>query len=90
MVKVSNVANLFDVKQSSNETLRDYLNRFCDACTCIMSPNEKILVDAFLKGLRANSFSESLVRIPALSLSEIRLRATTHIEAEDVMRQKRR
>jgi len=87
--KIPKMADLFDVRQNSDETLRDYLNRFCDACTNISSPNEEILVDAFVKGLRANTFSESLVRIPALSLSEIRSRATTHIEAEDVMRQKR-
>jgi len=88
--KLPKMADLFDVRQNPDETLREYLNRFCDACTNISSPNEEILVDAFVKGLRANTFSESLVRIPALSLSEIRSRATTHIEAEDVMRHKRR
>jgi len=53
------------------------------------APNEEFLVDAFVKGLRANSFNESLVKILTLSLSEIRLGATTHIKVEDVMRQKR-
>jgi len=48
------------------------------------------LVDAFLKGLRANSFSDSLVRNPAVSLAEIRARASIHIEADEVMRHKRR
>jgi len=86
--KLPKMADLFDVKKNSDETLREYLNCFCDACTSISSPNEEILVDAFVKGLRANTFSESLVRILTLSLSEIRSRATTHIEAEDVMRQK--
>jgi len=88
--KLPKMADLFDVRQNPDETLREYLNRFCDAFTNISSPNEELLVDAFVKGLRANTFSESLVRIPALSLSEIRSRATTHIEAEDVMRSKRR
>jgi len=88
--KLPKMADLFDLRQNPDETLKEYLNHFCDACTSISSPNEEILVDAFVKGLRANTFSESLVRIPALSLSEIRSRATTHIEAEDVMRQKRR
>ena len=89
-VKIPKVVDLFDVKQRLDETLRDFLNCLCYACTCITSLNEEFLVDAFLKGLTTNSFSESLVRIPALSLSEIRLRETTHIELEDVMRQKHR
>lgn len=37
-VKVPKMVDLFDMKQSSDETLRDYLNRFYDACTCISSP----------------------------------------------------
>jgi len=77
-VKASKIVDLFDVRQGSDKTLIDYLNCFCDACTSISTPNEEILVDAFVKGLRANSFNESLVWTPALSVSEIRLWATTH------------
>jgi len=43
-------------------------------------------VDAFVKGLRANSFNESLVKNLAISLAEVRLRASIHIETEDVIR----
>jgi len=88
--KPPRITYLFDIRQGSNEPLREYINRFCDASTSISNSDEEILVDAFLKGLRANSFSDSLVRNLAISLAEIRVRASIHIEADDVMRHKRR
>ncbi|XP_027935092.1 uncharacterized protein LOC114190415 [Vigna unguiculata] len=39
----------------------------------VVDPNDGLLVKAFVKGLRASSFSESLYRIPPKSLMEIRL-----------------
>ena len=86
--KPPRMSDLFDVRQGTEEPLRDYLNRFCDASTNIPNLDEEILVDAFVKGLRANSFSESLVKNLAISLAEVRLRVSIHIEAEDVMKHK--
>jgi len=42
--------------------------------------------------LRANPFSESLIRAPATTLAEVRNRATIYIETEEAMqrREKRR
>jgi len=88
--KPPRIVDLFDIRQGSDEPLREYINRFCDASTNISNPDEEILVDAFLKGLRANTFSDSLVRNPVVSLAKIRARASIHIEADEVMRDKRR
>jgi len=55
----------------------------------LTNPSEEMLVGAFVKGPRANSFSESLIRTPAVTLAEIRNRATIYIETEEAMQRKR-
>ncbi|XP_027932759.1 uncharacterized protein LOC114188367 [Vigna unguiculata] len=55
----------------------------------VVDPNEGLLVKAFVKGLRANSFGESLYRIPPKTLMEIRQRAAVEIETEEAMRHKK-
>jgi len=55
----------------------------------LTNPSEEMLVGAFVKGLRANPFSESLIRAPATTLAEVRNRATIYIETEEAMQRKR-
>jgi len=55
----------------------------------LISPSEEMLVGAFVKGLRANLFSESLIRSPAMTLVEVRSRAIVHIETKEAMQKKR-
>jgi len=88
-VKPSKLADLFVIRQQETEPLRDYLNRFCNNIVKINPPNEEMFVDAFVKGLRANPFSESLLRERVKFMTEVCRRATTHIEAEEVMKGKR-
>jgi len=83
------IADMFDIKQKPEETLKQFLNRFCDASMGLLNPSEEMLVGAFVKGLRANLFSESLIRSPALTLAEVRSRAAIHIETEEAMQRKR-
>ncbi|XP_027916049.1 uncharacterized protein LOC114175492 [Vigna unguiculata] len=83
------IADMFDIKQRQEETLKQFLNRFCDISMGLTNPSEEMLVGAFVKGLRANSFSESLIRTPAATLAEIRGRATVYIETEEAMQRKR-
>jgi len=83
------IADMFDIKQRQEETLKQFLNRFCDVSMGLTNPSEEMLVGAFVKGLRAHSFSESLIRTPAMTLAEIRSRATIYIETEEAMQRKR-
>ncbi|XP_027920620.1 uncharacterized protein LOC114178750 [Vigna unguiculata] len=83
------IADMFDIKQRQEETLKQFLNRFCDVSMGLANPSEDMLIGAFVKGLRANSFSESLIRAPAITLAEIRSRATVYIETEEAMQRKR-
>jgi len=83
------IANMFDIKQRQEETLKQFLNRFCDVSMGLTNPSEEMLVGAFVKGLRANSFSESLIRTPVVTLAEIRSRAAIYIETEEAMQRKR-
>ncbi|RDX96320.1 hypothetical protein CR513_21037, partial [Mucuna pruriens] len=66
-VKKIEVADLFDVKQSQDETLKSYL-----AC----------FNNAIVRGLRAGPFSDALTLRLFASMEEIRVRAEKHIEVE--------
>jgi len=83
------IADMFDVRQRPEESLKQFLNRFCDVSMGLINPSEEMLVGAFVKGLRANPFSESLIRLPAATLVEVRSRAAIHIETEETMQRKR-
>jgi len=83
------IADMFDIKQRPEESLKQFLNRFCDISMGLINPSEEMLVGAFVKGLRANSFSESLIRLPAVTLAEVRSRAAIYIETEEAMQRKR-
>jgi len=48
--------------------------------------NEKMFIDAFVKRLRENPFSESLLREKVKIMDEIRRRATTHIKEKEEMK----
>jgi len=80
---------MFDIKQRPDETLKHFLNRFCDISMGLTNPSEEMLVRAFVKGLRANLFSESLIRTPAATLAEVCNRASIHIDTEEAMQRKR-
>jgi len=45
-------------------------------------------IDTFVERLRANPFSESFLRGKAETMIEVYQRATTYIEAEEVMKRK--
>jgi len=47
------------------------------------------VVDAFVKGLRANPFSNSLLRDRAMSVTEVQERAYVYIATKDAIREKK-
>jgi len=83
------IAYMFDIKQKPEETLKQFLNRFYDASVGLLNPSEEMLVGAFVKGLRANLFCESLIRSPVITLAKVRSGAAIHIETEEAMQRKR-
>ncbi|XP_027903575.1 uncharacterized protein LOC114163464 [Vigna unguiculata] len=82
------MADMFDIRQNTEESLKQFVNRFTNVSMRVVDPNDGLLVKPFVKGLRASSFSESLYRIPPKPLMEIRQRAAVEIETEEAMRHK--
>ncbi|RDX91486.1 hypothetical protein CR513_26526, partial [Mucuna pruriens] len=74
------VADLFDIKQSKTETLKQYLARFNTAMVQIDDPDQKFFVKAFQKGFWVGSFSDSLALSRSASMTEIRARVKKHVE----------
>ncbi|RDY06984.1 hypothetical protein CR513_08954, partial [Mucuna pruriens] len=81
--KCLEVADLFDIKQSKGETLKNYLARFNNAMVRVNDPDKKFFVKAFQKELRAGQFSNSLALRKSLTMEEIRAQAEKHIEVEE-------
>lgn len=83
------MADLFDVRQWEGEPLKGYLNHFCEISVCVQNPRDEMVIDDFVKGLRANPFSDSLLRNRVVSMTEVRERASVHIATEEAIRQKK-
>ena len=83
------MVDMFDIRHYAEESLKQFLNRFTNISMRVVDPNEGLLVKAFVKGLRASSFGESLYRIPPKTLMEKRQRAAVEIETEEAMRHKK-
>ncbi|RDX82713.1 hypothetical protein CR513_36469, partial [Mucuna pruriens] len=76
------VVDLFDIKQSKDKTLKNYLVHFNNAMVRVNDLDQKFFVKAFQKGLRAGQFNDSLALRKPLTMKEIRARAEKHIEAD--------
>ncbi|XP_027910362.1 uncharacterized protein LOC114169420 [Vigna unguiculata] len=83
------MADMFDIRQNAKESLKQFLNRFTNISMRLVDPNEGLLVNAFVKGLQASSFGESLYRFPPRTLTKIRQMAAVEIETEEAMRHKK-
>ncbi|RDY07703.1 hypothetical protein CR513_08149, partial [Mucuna pruriens] len=82
-VKQLEVADLFDIKQAKDESLKSYLARFNNAIVRVDDPDQKFFVKAFQKRLKASPFSDALALRRPSSMDEIRARAEKHVEMED-------
>jgi len=72
--------DLFEVKQSKGESVKQYLCRFNEVVVHIPQPNEGICVEAFIRGLRSGAFGESLAKRRSEDMATINLRATSYIK----------
>jgi len=74
--------DLFDVKQYQVETLKEYINRFGAQVVKVGTSEEPMIVYAFVKGVCADPFGESIIRNRPRTFTEIRRRAVEHIASE--------
>jgi hypothetical protein len=51
---------LFGIRQRHGESLREFLARFSEETIKVTNPNQEMFVVAFLNGLKAGQFNESL------------------------------
>jgi hypothetical protein len=80
---------LFALRQNYNESLREYLARFCESTSKVSNPNQEMFVSAFHHGLKAGHFNESLAQKPATSMQEVTRRAEGYIKGEESNAEKR-
>jgi len=52
-VKPPRLYDLFDIRQSEGETLKDYLNRFCTVTVKLQTHDEEMMIATFKQGIVA-------------------------------------
>ena len=78
-------ACLMSIKQREDETLRSYITRFNKKALSIDETDDKILVAAFINGLRKGKFLFSLYKNDPKTMSDVLYRATKYMNAEDAL-----
>ena len=73
------------IKQQEDETLRSYITCFNKEAFSIDEADDKILVAAFMNGLRKGKFLFSLYKNDPKTMSEVLYRATKYMNAEDAL-----
>ena len=78
-------ACLMNIKQREGEMLRSYITRFNKKALSIEEANDKILVAAFINGLRKGKFLFSLYKNDPMTMSDVLYRATKYMNVEDAL-----
>ncbi|XP_023922702.1 uncharacterized protein LOC112034143 [Quercus suber] len=78
-------ACLMSIKQREDETLRSYIACFNKESLSIDEADNKILMVAFMNGLRKGKFLFSLYKNDVKTMSDILYRATKYMNAEDAL-----
>ena len=73
------------IKQWEDEMLRSYITRFNKKALSIDEADDKILVTAFINGLRKCKFLFSLYKNDPKTMSDVLYRATKYMNAEDAL-----
>ncbi|KAK2416525.1 hypothetical protein QL285_038914 [Trifolium repens] len=87
-VKVT-ATSLFSMRQNHNESLHEYLARFCEATSKVCNPNQEMFVSAFHHAIKAGHFNESLAQKSTTSMQEVTRRAEGCIKGEESNAKKR-
>jgi len=65
--------------------LKNYLNRYYAFLVQLPTPNKEMVVTAFVKGMWASPFSDSLIRNRVESMDEVRKQFVSHTEVVEVV-----
>nr|XP_023899823.1 uncharacterized protein LOC112011708 [Quercus suber] len=79
------IACLMSIRQREDETLRSYIARFNKEALSIDEADNKILVAAFMNGIRKGKFLFSLYKNDPKTMSNVFYRATKYMNVEDVL-----
>ncbi|XP_057432334.1 uncharacterized protein LOC130725096 [Lotus japonicus] len=85
------IEDLYNVRQSAGETLKQYVKRFSVASVKIEESEPNSCAPAFKNGLQPGKLNSKLSRKPAKSMAKVRARANTYIldEEDDAFKRRR-
>ena len=76
-------ANLLNIKQRDNESLRSYMTCFNKETLLIDEANDKVLVTAFTNGLQSGEFLFSIYKNNLKMMADMLYKATKYMNAEN-------
>ena len=79
------ITGLMNIKQRENEMLRSYITHFNKETLSIDEADGKILVAAFMNGLRKGKFLFSLYKNDPKTMSNVLYKATKYMNVEDAL-----
>ncbi|XP_057444346.1 uncharacterized protein LOC130736544 [Lotus japonicus] len=90
-IKQVTIDDLYNVRQSEGETLKQYVRQFSAASVKIEESEPHACARAFKNGLQPGKLNSKLSHKPARSMVEVRARANTYIldEEDDAFKRKR-
>ncbi|XP_057452592.1 uncharacterized protein LOC130744422 [Lotus japonicus] len=90
-IKQVTIDDLYNVRQSEGETLKQYVRRFNAASVKIEESEPHACARAFKNGLLLGKLNSKLSHKPTRSMAEVRARANTYIldEEDDAFKKKR-
>lgn len=62
---------MFNIRQGPLKSPREYLFHFSEATIRVIHTNQEMFVEAFLSGVKAGYFNDSLTQRPTSSLLEV-------------------
>lgn len=74
---------LFNIRQGSSESLRNYLSHFNKATIKVFHSNQEMFVGEFQNKLNAGHFNESFAQLLAFSLAKVVARVECYIKGAE-------
>ena len=73
------------IRQQDDETLKSYIARFNKEALSIDEANDKILVAAFMNGLRKGKFLFSLYKNDSKTMLDVLYKSSKYMNAKDAL-----
>ncbi|KMZ63548.1 hypothetical protein ZOSMA_3G00250 [Zostera marina] len=84
----TNQCALLNVRQKTNETLREYVKRFVETLNRVERPSDSASIMAFKAGLRPTRFAVKITKDPPADIADLFEKAYSAMDVEEMLEEK--